>query len=220
MLSKSSQGVHRYLRGQVAALVCLGLIALASPALAHRVVVFGFAQGDTIHTESTFVGSGAVQKGEVRVQDKASGKVLLTGATDEQGKFSFKIPPEAVSGRLDLLIIVGASLGHQGEWLLKADSYLPKTAKTAAPAPGAPATVAPSPSALVTPGSKVPAVDQQALEEALNKVMEQQLAPIKEILADLSVRRRTLPEIIGGLGYIVGIFGVVAYFMSKKQAKP
>jgi nickel transport protein len=215
MRSKSSQCVHRYLRGQVAAMVCLGLISLASPALAHRVLVFAFAQGDTIHTESTFVGSGAVQKGEVQVQDKATGKVLVTGTTDEKGKFAFKIPPEAASGRLDLLIIVGASLGHQGEWLLKADSYLPKTAKTAASA-----TVAPSPLALVTPGPKVPAVDQQALEEALNKVMEQQLAPIKEILADLSVRRRTLPEIIGGLGYIVGIFGVVAYFMSKKQAKP
>ena len=96
-------------------MVCLGLIALASPALAHRVLVFAFAQGDTIHTESNFVGSGAVQKGEVQVQDKDTGKVLVTGTTDEQGKFAFKIPPEAVSQRLDLLIIVGAS------WAIRAN---------------------------------------------------------------------------------------------------
>jgi nickel transport protein len=63
-------------------------------------------------------------------------------------------------------------------------------------------------------------VDQQALEEALNKVMDRQLAPIREMLADLTLRRRTFPEIIGGLGYIAGIFGVVAYFMSKKQPRP
>ena len=164
------------------------------------------------------MGSGPVQKGDVKVQDKKNGKVLLTGTTDEKGKFSFKIPPEAVSERLDLLIIVGASLGHQGEWLLKADKYLPKTEIMATDAPesifqwrrllrGG------------TPGAKS-AVDQQALEEAVNKVLERQLAPIKEMLADLTVRRRTFPEIIGGLGYIIGIFGVVAYFMSKKQPKP
>jgi nickel transport protein len=220
MRSKSSQSIKLGLRGQVAAIVCLGLIVLASPALAHRVLVFAFAQGDTIHTESTFVGSGAVQKGEVRVQDKASGKVLLTGATDDQGKFSFKIPPEAASQRLDLLIIVGASLGHQGEWLLKADSYLPQTEKTAAAASASPVPAGPSPAAAGTPGAKLSNIDQQALEEALNKVMERQLTPIREMLADLNVRRRTLPEIIGGLGYIIGIFGVVAYFMSKKQPKP
>ncbi len=80
--------------------------------------------------------------------------------------------------------------------------------------------MAPSTSAAGTPGAKVATVDQQALEEALNKVLERQLAPIKEMLTDLTVRRRTFPEIIGGLGYIIGIFGVVAYFMSKKQPKP
>jgi nickel transport protein len=218
MLRTSSQPATRNTRYFIAIMLCLCFCSVATPALAHRVLVFAFAQGDTIHTESTFVGSGAVQKGEVRVQDKASGKVLLTGATDEQGKFSFKIPPEAASGRLDLLISVGASLGHQGEWLLKADSYLPQTDKTAAAA--APAPAWPSPAAAGTPGAKVATIDQQALEEALNKVLDRQLTPIREMLADLSVRRRTLPEIISGLGYILGIFGVVAYFMSKKQPKP
>jgi nickel transport protein len=215
MLRKSPQSIKLGRRGQVAAMVCLGLISLASPALAHRVLVFAFVQGDTIHTESKFVGSGAVQKGEVQVQDKATGNVLVTGATDEQGKFAFNIPPEAVSQRLDLLISVGASLGHQGEWLLKADSYLPKTAKTAAASSAVPA-----PAGAGTPGAKLATIDQQALEEALDKILDRQLTPIREMLADLSVRRRTLPEIIGGLGYIIGIFGVVAYFMSKKQPKP
>jgi nickel transport protein len=198
----------------------LSLLALASPASAHRVLVIAFAEGDTIYTESKFVGSGPVQKGQVQVLDKAGGKVLVNGATDEQGKFSFKIPPEAVAERLDLLIIVGASLGHQGEWLLKADSYLPKTEKMVTAAPDAPNRVMPPSSAAGSSGTKVAADDQQALEEALNRVMERQLAPIKEMLMDLTVRRRTLPEIIGGLGYIAGIFGVVAYFMSKKQPKP
>jgi nickel transport protein len=219
MLKKSSRSANLGRRCLTAAIFCLGLIILASPALAHRVLVFALADGDTIRTESKFVGSGPVQKGDVKVQDQKTGKVLLTGATDEKGKFSFKIPPEAVSERLDLQIIVGASLGHQGEWLPKADSYLPKTGIVATVAPEANIPVVSSVSGAGTPGTKV-TVDQQALEEALNKVLERQLAPIREMLMDLSVRRRTFPEIIGGLGYIIGIFGVVAYFMSRRQPKP
>jgi nickel transport protein len=200
-------------------ILCLCFLILSSPAQAHRVLVYAYALGETVHTESKFAGSGSVQKGEIQVQDRKSGQVLLTGTTDDQGKFSFKIPSEAASGRLDLLIVVGASMGHQGEWLLKADSYLSKSQQTSATAaPAASAPVSPTPS--VTPGPKSAAVDQQALEEALNKVMDRQLAPIREMLADLTLRRRTFPEIIGGLGYIAGIFGVVAYFMSKKQPRP
>ena len=127
MLKNSIKSVNICSRSLTAAIFCLGLISLASPALAHRVLVYAFAEGDTIHTESKFVGSGPVQKGDVKVQDRKDGTVLLTGTTDEKGKFSFKIPPEAVAERSDLLIIVGASLGHQGEWLLKADNYLPRT---------------------------------------------------------------------------------------------
>jgi nickel transport protein len=217
---KSSQIPQSSKYRLASAFLCLCLLAWSSPALAHRVLVFAFAEGTMIHTESKFVGSGPVQKGEVQVQDKKTGQVILTGTTNDQGKFSFKIPSEAVAGRLDLLIVVGASMGHQGEWLLKADSYLPGAQEmTTAAAPVTAAQTMPSPTA-ATPGAKAAALDQQALEEALNKTLERQLAPIREMLMELTVRRRTLPEIIGGLGYIAGIFGVVAYFMSKKQPKP
>jgi nickel transport protein len=190
------------------------LLAWASPALAHRVLVYAYAEGETIHTESKFVGSGPVQKGEVQVQDKKNGAVLLTGTTNDQGKFSFKIPPEAAAGKMDLLIVVGASMGHQGEWLLKAETYLPgvQTVAPAQPAAG------PAPAA-VTPGPRIPAGDQQALEEALNKALERQLAPVKEMLTQLTSRRTSLTDIIGGLGYIAGLFGVAAYVMSRKQPK-
>lgn len=210
---------HRCSLGLAVGIFCLGVIFMASPALAHRVLVFAYTEGDTIHTESKFVGSGPVQQGEVKVEDRRDGRVLLTGATDENGKFSFKIPPAAVAERLDLLIVVGASMGHQGEWLLKADKYLPGTGGKAAAAPEAGVKTASASPGVGSSGGKVGAVEQQALEEALNKVLERQLAPIKEMLSDMSVRRRTFPEIIGGLGYIVGIFGVVAYFMSKKQPR-
>jgi nickel transport protein len=94
------------------------ICALTTPALAHRVLVFAYTEGDTVHTESKFVPSTPVKQGKIMVIDQKTGKELLTGQTDDQGKFSFKIPPEAQ--KADLKIVIEASMGHRGEFLLKA----------------------------------------------------------------------------------------------------
>lgn len=194
--------------------VGLFCLLLAAPAAAHRLLVFAHSQGDAIHTESKFVGGGPVQNGQVQVQDRSNGQVLVTGRTNAQGKFAFPVPPAAASGRLDLLIVVDGGMGHQGEWLLKADAYLGKVEKTAAASPPASLPVAAAPQDL---GSKPAVVDLAALETAIDKSLERHLAPIKAMLAEQSARRTTLPDILGGLGYIAGIFGLAAYFMSKKK---
>jgi nickel transport protein len=192
------------------------VFVLASPALAHRVLVFAYVEGNTIHTESKFVPQTPVRQGEVQVLEQETGKVLVTGQTDDKGRFSFKIPPAAAAQKLDLKIVVEAGMGHRGEWLLKADSYLPGTPKAAAPSP--PSSPAPtSPATAVAPGAKAATVERQMLEEALNQALERQLAPVKEMLAQLTGPRTSLPDIIGGLGYILGIFGLWAYFQSKRK---
>ena len=200
--------------------VCLMLSVLAAttPTLAHRVLVFAYAEGDTIHTESTFVPDTPVRQGKILVQNRKTGQVLLTGQTDDQGKFFFKIPAEAVAQKMDLNIVVEAAMGHRGEWLLKADSYLPGAipGKAGTPAKAAPAS---TPSASV-PGTTAVNLDQQALEAALNKALERQLAPIREKLTELTIHRTSLPDIIGGIGYILGLFGLWAYFQSKRIKNP
>ena len=128
---------------------CAAVVSLmASPALAHRVIIFAYPEGDTIHTESKFIPDTPVRQGKIEVMDKKTDKVLLTGTTDDQGKFSFKIPAEAKAQKLDLLIVVEAAMGHRGEWLLKAESYLPGAGNMAtAAAPAVSTAAAPSPSA-------------------------------------------------------------------------
>jgi nickel transport protein len=98
-------------------------------------------------TESKFVPDTPVRQGKVMVLDHKTGQELLTGQTDDKGKFSFKIPAEAIAQKMDLKIVVDAAMGHRGEWLLKADSYLRGANRVAAPSPdGPPAPVqAPTP---------------------------------------------------------------------------
>ncbi|RJR41704.1 MAG: hypothetical protein C4567_08500 [Deltaproteobacteria bacterium] len=194
----------------------LALGLFDSPALAHRVLVFAHATGDTIHTESKFVPDSPVRQGRVQVSDQKTGQVLVSGKTDEKGKFSFKIPSDAAAQKMDLKIVVAAGQGHQGEWLLKAAAYLPeaKAAPGATPPPSSPAASASIPAA---PGAKTAAVDTHLLETTVNQALERQLAPINKQLAELAVRRTSLTDIIGGFGYILGFFGIWAYFQSKRK---
>jgi len=198
-----------------ALLLILVIGAFTTPALAHRVLIYAYAEGDTIQTESKFVPDTPVRQGKILVMDKKTDQVLLTGQTDDQGKFAFKIPAAAAAQKLDLLIVVEAAMGHRGEWLLKADKYLTGVA------PGSPAAPAPaSPTGPVAPGSKAANIDPQALETALNKALERQLGPINEKLTELAIHRTTPADIIGGIGYILGLFGLGAYFLSKRKHNP
>jgi len=62
-------------------------------------------------------------------------------------------------------------------------------------------------------------IDRQVFEETLNRALERQLAPIKAMLAESREDRITLTDIIGGIGYIIGIFGLLGYFLSRKRQK-
>jgi nickel transport protein len=80
------------------------------------------------------------------------------------------------------------------------------------------------PAAATTPAPTEPeakaaavAVDRQVLEEVVNKALEQQLSPVKEMLTELTVHQTSLTDILGGIGYILGFFGLWAYFQSKRK---
>lgn len=204
---------------RVGVLAMLLLLVVATPGLAHRVLVFAYVEGKNILVESKLVPDTPVKDGKVIVSDKQTGEVLVTGQTNDQGKLSFPIPAEAAARRADLLIVVEAGMGHKGEWLLKAEKYLPGDA-TAAPAPPAPAPAPPSAGgAPAGPAATTPPLDPQALEAVVSRVVAREVAPLKEMVAELSVHRTSLTDIIGGLGYILGIFGIWAYFLSKRQGK-
>ena len=91
------------------------LLTMVDSASAHRVNVFAWVEGDVIHVEGKFSGGKKVKAGKITVMDP-QGVELLSGRTNDQGKFSFKVPK-----RTDLRIVLIAGQGHQGEWTLRAD---------------------------------------------------------------------------------------------------
>ena len=88
---------------------------MVGSASAYRVNVFAWVEGDMIHVESKFSGGKKVKTGKISVMDP-EGVELLSGRTNDQGKFSFKVPK-----RTDLKIVLIAGQGHQAEWTIRAN---------------------------------------------------------------------------------------------------
>ena len=95
----------------LAVAIVLLVFGLASPALAHKVYVFAWAEKGMVYTESSF-GDKKVIKGKIEVKDE-KGTLVASGITDDQGNFSFKIPENPGS---DLVVMLDASMGHQAAW--------------------------------------------------------------------------------------------------------
>jgi hypothetical protein len=93
------------------------MISILFPAQgeAHRVILFAWVEGDTIHVESKFSGGKRVNAGKITVLDSDGGE-LLSGKTNENGEFSFKIPKKT-----DLKIVIDTGEGHRAEWSISAD---------------------------------------------------------------------------------------------------
>jgi nickel transport protein len=79
---------------------------------AHRVILFAWVEGDTVHVESKFHGGKKVKAGKIIVTD-SQGTELVRGTTNEKGEFSFTVPKKT-----DLKIVLVAGTGHRAEWAL------------------------------------------------------------------------------------------------------
>lgn len=194
-----------------------GLYLVAGPASAHRVNLFAWIEGDTVFLESKFAGGRKVKAGKIVVMDPA-GHELLEGVTDDQGEFSFKIPE-----RTDLRIILIAGQGHQAEWTIPATEIeqMPAAAlnesNAGKPASSKTADAAPSSAPATESMVAAPAMDLQQLEILIEKILDQKLKPITKMLVEARDRSPSVSDILGGIGYILGLIGIAAYFHSRRQ---
>jgi hypothetical protein len=98
---------------------------------AHRIILFAWVEGDTVHVESKFHGGKKVKAGKIVVTDP-QGTELVRGTTNEKGEFSFTVPKKT-----DLKIVLVAGTGHRAEWALPlAEIETPAAEKPPVPGKG------------------------------------------------------------------------------------
>ncbi|MDE5878881.1 MAG: cobalamin biosynthesis protein CbiL [Desulfovibrio sp.] len=194
-------------------------------ALAPRVNIFAWLEGENIVVECAFNRASPVREGLVTVYDAENGKELLQGRTNERGVFVFALP-EAVRHGHGMRIEINAGEGHVNDWTMSAaeiaearelsSGFLQMQQATAQAPPAAvtssvPAPPAPAPEALTAP--EVRAIVAEALATGL--------APIRRELAALSQPGPSVRDIVGGLGWIMGLVGIACWFLARrKQQKP
>ncbi len=201
--------------GLLLALLTLSLFCSA-PAYAHKVTIFAWVEGDMVHTQSKFSGGRRVKNAPVEVYD-ARGKKLLEGRTDDRGEFVFKSP-----GKGPLRIVLIAAMGHKAHWTLSAEELAGSAQPSASPAPAQ----IPRPAAKTSPAaSAAPAAApsptaaemQSAVQAAVEKALDKKLKPVIELLVDAQNPDPSFKDIVGGLGYILGLVGVGAYFNYRRR---
>jgi nickel transport protein len=202
--------------------VCLAMAAtlcLAAVSEAHKVNIFAYVDGDRIVTDSGYSKSNRVHQGDVEVYDAATGTMLLSGKTDDQGTFAFVIPEAAREQKMDLRLLLKAGQGHQAEWTVKYDEF------AEAPRPVSDMVVEEhpadsGPSAAIASGESVPAprADSGGVSaDQVEAIVKREVAPIKQMLAEMHDAGPSVAEILGGIGWIFGLFGVAAYMKSRNR---
>ena len=215
-------------------LVAALFLLAASPAWAHRVNIFAWVDGSDIVVECAFNRSQKVRGGTLNVVDAATNELLLSGRTDDAGVFRFPIPEAARTAGHDLVLRIVAGEGHQNDWIVSASEFVPP--KTAAGIANPPASVDGSASQPVHPQSPVkdtsfvpagataspaqPTAGQltaQDVESIVNQALEAKLSPIRRMLSEQYESGPGLRDIIGGLGWIIGLAGIAAYCKRRRD---
>lgn len=184
--------------------VAMALVFLASSTChAHRVTIFAWVDGETVYTESKFGAGQKVQKGNVLVLDEA-GNELLAGKTDSNGEFSFPVPQKKA-----LKIVLNAGMGHQAEWFIPASEITDIN-----PIPAGAEPVAADSAETEVAGAKDSATK---IERIMEKVLDRKLKPLNRMLADMQQPGPSFRDIVGGIGYILGLMGIAAWFRYQKK---
>lgn len=189
-------------------------LGASHPALAHRVNIFAWPDGDSIAVECAFNRGSPVKGGEIIVHDVADGAEILRGRTDDRGEFRFPIPERMRRGH-GLRIVILAGEGHRNEWLMEASEAAASASASAteavAPEPGVSA--APAPEADDDP---IRAATPEDVRRIVNAALEASLAPLRRELAARNAAGPSLRDVIGGVGWILGLAGIAAYFRRRQ----
>lgn len=199
------------------AAVCLAMfitLCLAAVSSAHKVNIFAYVDGNRVVTDSGYSRSKRVHDGTVEVYDTTTGKMLLSGDTDQEGGFDFEIPAEARQNRANLRLLLKAGTGHQAEWTVMYDEY------GAAKGPFASSEEEHGHMAVASSdaGKEAVATEGGVGTAEVEAIIRRELEPVKRMLADQAQSEPGITEILGGIGYILGLVGIVAYMKSRKSA--
>jgi len=204
------------LRQSTLILVCLG--AMAAPVHAHRLKVFATVEEEAVTGYGFFVGGGRPQ-GATVIMRGADGEDLWRGATDDQGRYSWR--PEKPTA---VTVIIDARDGHIAEAQIPADRFAGAPARAAdTKSDVAAATEHGASQAAKSAVAPSAALDEAALAQLVDRAVDKAVArQIRPLLEAYESARGTIRfnDIMGGVGMIVGLAGMGMWLAARKRRDP
>lgn len=213
---------------------CLCLCLFSLPAQGHALHVFAWLENDQILVQADFGQGRPANAAAITVYDSTDRKELAHGKTNAQGRFTFTVPAVIRQGH-GLTIVANAGQGHAGEWTMDASELYAAASLTAGfdeaairarqegletpdhvhvqtiPSGNVAVTQAP------TANGQTHNTSHEQIRNIVSEALELKLAPIRQEIAAQSSSGPTFGEIIGGIGWIIGLVGIGFYFKSRKR---
>ncbi len=214
------EAIRPFLRSVVVGMVLIGWGMSAGAVAAHQVYVFASPVGTRIEGRAYFRGGSPCKHCPVRliVGDEAEPIVV---ETDDDGNFAYELAEPH-----DVRIVVDAGEGHTAEYTIAAEEF--GTGSGDASREGDETAAASGQEEAASDGRAEADVEEPSaeVEAGQGDEMTVQLAALRMQIVRLredvqSLRERLwLRDILGGIGFILGLTGIAYYFAMRKQADP
>ncbi|WP_425080293.1 cobalt ABC transporter permease [Ruegeria denitrificans] len=183
--------------------VILAVCCAPVPALAHKVIAGVFESGDVIEGEIGF-SNGDMASGTEVIVTGPDGAELGRSVTDADGFFVYT-PTSAVAHTF----FADLGAGHVAEVTMSAEDVA-RVLGVAVAETGA------SSSAALTPASGSAASLSVEEQQVIAKAVRDELRPLRREIAAYR-EQNDLQTILGGIGYIVGLFGLGFYMAARRN---
>ncbi len=196
--------------------ILMSFVLLSPAAMAHKVNLFAYAEGMEVFVEGYFVDGKAAQNSTVKVYGGAN-ELMAEGVTNDEGQYQFSLTDVS-----DLKIILNAGMGHQAEFILLADDLglgeiaMDTATENKMPIPD---NISVEPSAeVMTSVNFSPAYGAEDVKALVFMAVKEANKPlVRELSA--AQEKASLSGLLGGIGYIVGVLGLFAFFKAKQMVK-
>jgi nickel transport protein len=189
-------------------LLLLGSGILSSEVQAHKVNMFAFAEGNQVFVEGYFSDGKRARNSEVIVYG-SDGERLVRGVTDDEGAYTFDIPSQS-----DLRITLNAGMGHMTEDIIASNELSGSSDSPVTETAGVDGSTVSESGPVEPVGQSV--IPSSISKGELKKAVGEAIRPLMRSISELE-ERRSFSDIVGGLGFIVGIAGIFFYVKARSM---
>ncbi len=196
---KDRSNTLRFLAWLVVGLVTV--VACPRMVEAHALKVFASRVGNRIEGYAYFPGGGRAAGMKV-ILKKTDGPSVAHARTDENGKFAFSEVKRTQSYR----IVAESTGGHVAIFEIPSErSHAEETTEGRKTGEEHPAN-----------RDGTPELSDRSIQRTVERAVARKIRPLREQIDRMQSRAR-FQDILGGIGYILGICGIAFYWMARRE---